>query len=92
VSQNGNSIISSTLYGTPEYDQLFFVQTDRRNNVYVLGQVFDTTSAFTKMHSRNIPKSGQYISKFNSALDTLIWSTRFGTGRAYRIFRRRPFS
>ena len=81
VSQNGNSIISSTLYGTPEYDQLFFVQTDRRNNVYVLGQTFDTTSAFTKNALYNIPKSGQYISKFNYTLDTLIWSTRFGTGR-----------
>jgi gliding motility-associated-like protein len=27
-----------------------------------------------------VPKSGQYVSKFNYTLDTLIWSTRFGTG------------
>jgi gliding motility-associated-like protein len=81
ISQNGNSLIRSTFFGTPNYDQLFFVQTDRRNNVYVLGQTFDTTSFFTKNAVYNIPKSGQYISKFNYTLDTLIWSTRFGNGR-----------
>ncbi|MBS1623120.1 MAG: gliding motility-associated C-terminal domain-containing protein [Bacteroidetes bacterium] len=81
INQNGSGIIASTLYGTPEYDQLFFVQTDRRNNVYVLGQTFDTTTAFTKNALYNVPKSGQYISKFNYTLDTLIWSTRFGNGR-----------
>lgn len=81
INRNGNGVISSTLYGTSEYDQLFFVQTDRRNNVYVLGQTFDTTSAFTKNALYNVPKSGQYISKFNYTLDTVIWSTRFGNGR-----------
>ncbi len=81
INQNGNSLIRSTLYGTPEYDQLFFVQTDRRNNVYVLGQTFDTTTAFTKNALYNIPKSGQYITKFNYTLDTVMWSTRFGNGR-----------
>jgi gliding motility-associated-like protein len=80
VNKNGNSLIRSTLYGTPSYDQLFFVQTDRYNNVYVLGETMDTTSAFTHNAAYNVAKSGQYISKFNYALDTLVWSTRFGTG------------
>jgi gliding motility-associated-like protein len=79
-NKNGSGIIASTFYGTPTYDQLFFVQTDHLNNVFVLGQTFDTTGAFTKNVRYNIPKSGQYISKFNHALDTLIWSSRFGTG------------
>ncbi len=78
--KNGTSLIRSTLYGTPSYDQLFFVQTDKQNNVYVLGQTMDTTSAFTYNALYNVPKSGQYISKFNYTLDTLIWSTRFGRG------------
>ena len=79
-NRNGNSLIRSTLFGTPSYDQLFFVQTDRLNNVYVLGETTDTSTYFSYNATYNIPKSGQYISKFNYALDTLIWSTRFGTG------------
>jgi gliding motility-associated-like protein len=79
-NKNGNSIMSSTLFGTPSYDQLFFVQTDRQNHVYVLGETMDTSSFFSHNALYNIPKSGQYISKFSYDLDTLIWSTRFGTG------------
>ena len=80
LSKNGNSLIRSTLYGTPSYDQLFFVQTDKQDNVYVLGETMDTSSFFSLNALYNKPKSGQYISKFNYTLDTLIWSTRFGTG------------
>jgi len=80
ISANGNSLIRSTLYGTPSYDQLFFVQTDKQNNVYVLGETMDTSTYFTHNALYNVPKSGQYITKFNYTLDTLIWSTRFGTG------------
>ena len=80
-SKNGNSILRSMYYGTPSYDQLFFIQTDRKNNVYVLGQTLDTSNRFIFNAIYNRPKSGQYISKINYTLDTLIWSTRFGTGR-----------
>jgi gliding motility-associated-like protein len=80
LSQNGSTLIRSTLYGTPSYDQLFFLQLDRNDNVYVLGETMDTTAFFSHNAAYNVPKSGQYISKFNYTLDTLIWSTRFGTG------------
>jgi gliding motility-associated-like protein len=81
LNKNGNSLLSSTLFGTASYDQLFFVQTDRRGYVYVLGETLDTSSFFSKNTTYNIPKSGQYISKFSYNLDTLIWSTRFGAGK-----------
>lgn len=80
ISSTGSTLIRSTLYGTPTYDQLFFVQTDKQNNVYVLGETLDTSTFFTYNALYNIPKSGQYITKFNYTLDTMIWSTRFGTG------------
>jgi gliding motility-associated-like protein len=80
ISNNGSTLLRSTLYGTSTYDQLFFVQTDKSNNVYVLGETLDTSTFFTQNATYNIPKSGQYITKFNYALDSIIWSTRFGTG------------
>jgi hypothetical protein len=81
LNRSCSAILRSTYYGTPSYDQLFFVQSDRTNNIYVLGQTTDTSSAFTKNAGYNVPHSGQYITKFPYALDSIIWSTRFGTGR-----------
>jgi gliding motility-associated-like protein len=80
INPTGTAILHSTLFGTPSYDQLFLIQLDRKQNVYVLGETLDTTSFFSYNTLYNVPKSGQYISKFSYNLDTLIWSTRFGTG------------
>ncbi len=80
LNPNGTNILKSTLFGTPSYDQLFFIQLDHQQNVFVLGETLDTSSFFSYNAAYNVPKSGQYISKFSHNLDTLIWSTRFGTG------------
>ncbi len=80
LNQTGTNIINCTLFGTPSYDQLFLVQLDRQQSVYVLGETEDTSSFFSYNAAYNVPKSGQYISKFSYNLDTLIWSSRFGTG------------
>jgi gliding motility-associated-like protein len=81
LNTTGSAVLHCTLFGTPSYDQLFLVQLDRYQNVYVLGETLDTSSFFSYNTVYNVPKSGQYISKFSYNLDTLIWSTRFGTGK-----------
>ncbi len=81
LSQNGNTLLQSTYYGSAEYDQIYFVRTDKAGNVYVFGQTEDTTGIFIHNALYNKPKSGQFISKFTSVLDSVIWSTAFGSGR-----------
>ena len=78
--QDGASIFTSGYYGSPEYDQIYFVETDYRNYVYVLGQTEGKDSAFVYNVGYAVPNSGQFISKFSSALDSLKWSTAFGSG------------
>jgi gliding motility-associated-like protein len=81
LSSNGSTLLQSTYYGSPEYDQVYFVRTDKANNVYVYGQTEAVDSTFIKNAAYNNPRSGQFISKITPALDSVVWSTVFGSGR-----------
>ncbi|MDB5282071.1 MAG: domain containing protein [Bacteroidota bacterium] len=81
ISKDGTTLLQSTCYGSAGYDQIYFVRTNKSNNVYVLGQTDapDTTYIHNALYGR--PNSGQFISKFSPKLDTVVWSTAFGSGR-----------
>lgn len=67
-----------TLVGTPEYDQVYFLQTDVNDNIYCLGQTAGTMAITPGLYGQ--PNSGQFIRKYNSTLNTLNWNTTIGTG------------
>ena len=80
VSENGQTILNATYYGSQNYDQAYFVETDGENNVFLLGQTEATGNAFIFNAIYNSPNSGQFISKIRPTLDALVWSTTFGNG------------
>ncbi|MFB6306340.1 MAG: hypothetical protein ABEH43_05030, partial [Flavobacteriales bacterium] len=80
INKNGKTIDHSTYWGTDTYDQNYFVRSDVFNNVYVLGQTHKMDSSFIKNASYSNENSGQYITKFNPQMDSIIWSTVFGSG------------
>jgi gliding motility-associated-like protein len=79
IKFDGSAILHATYLGTAKYDQSYFVQLDKNNNIYVVGQtegkmpVTDSSNYFNAY-------SSQFISKFNNSLTTLIFSTVFGNG------------
>ena len=80
ISSTGNQLMSSTFFGSPAYDQSYFVRTGKQNHVFIFGQT--KASGNTLIHNAlyNVPNSGQFLARFGADLDTLIWSTVFGTG------------
>ena len=80
ISQNGNNIISSTYFGSPEYDQAYFVRVNRKGEIHIYGQTKADSNLLIYNALYNVPNSGQFITKFKNSLDSLIWSTVFGTG------------
>ncbi|HBH06158.1 MAG TPA: hypothetical protein DDX92_06120 [Flavobacteriales bacterium] len=80
ISSDGSALISSTYYGTSAYDQSFFVEADRADNVYLFGQTSGFSGALVSNAAYNEPDGGQFISKLSPQLDSVIWSTRFGSG------------
>ncbi len=80
ISSTGTRLMSSTFFGSPAYDQSYFVRTGKQNHVFVFGQTKASGSTLIHNAQYNVPNSGQFLARFGADLDTLIWSTVFGTG------------
>ncbi len=84
ISADGTTLQESSYLGTNVYDQSYFVELDRNENVYLLGQTESQGLAFiVNLDADSIDyltyNAGQFIIKFNPELDSIHWSTRFGT-------------
>jgi gliding motility-associated-like protein len=75
------AVMAGTFVGTTQYDQVYFIQTDLAQNIYVLGQTRGTMPITPGLYGQ--PNSGQFIRKFNNALTTELWTTRIGTGSGH---------
>lgn len=64
-------------FGTPEYDQIYFVQIDLNDEVYIYGQTSGDIQAFGCNYSNS--NRGQFLSKFTNDLVTNEWTTTFGS-------------
>lgn len=81
ISSNASSMLASTYIGTPQYDQCYFVQLDKNDNVFVYGQTLGAYPV-TPAGVYSNPNSHQFIHKLNSNLNNTIFSTVFGSGSA----------
>ncbi|TXI85807.1 MAG: T9SS type B sorting domain-containing protein [Crocinitomicaceae bacterium] len=81
LNPTGTVLQRISYVGTSNYDQAFFVEIDRNDNVFLLGQslggLFPVTNA-----SYSNPSSGQFIAKMSPDLSTMLNSTVFGNGNS----------
>ncbi len=78
LSSNG-SILYSTFLGSTNYDQAYFVESDRFNNFYAFGQ---TSNPNYPIVNSSIADTGacQFIMKLDSTLSNVEFSHTFGNG------------
>jgi gliding motility-associated-like protein len=76
IKNDGTQLLASTYWGTPKYDQSFFVQLDKNNDVYIFGQSEGKIPVKGAVYTN--PGSGQFITKMNGNLDTVLFSTVVG--------------
>ncbi len=79
ISSDGQTVVSSTYFGSREYDQAYFVERDRFDNVYIFGQTEDGTGKLIQNAQYFTRGAGQFVTKFTPSIDSIIWSTTFGT-------------
>ncbi len=72
------ALVASTFIGTSAYDQVYGVQTDDSNSVYVMGQTQGNYPVTPGVYSN--PGSAQFITKLNNNLNNIQLSTVFGKG------------
>ncbi len=78
MNNSGNVLQNVTFTGTSSFDQVYFLDLNEFNEVYVYGQTSGNFPVTAGVY--NNPHSGQFIQKFNSSLNTLIFSTVIGSG------------
>ncbi|MCB0481609.1 MAG: gliding motility-associated C-terminal domain-containing protein [Flavobacteriales bacterium] len=79
IKSDGSAIVNTTYFGTGFYDQVYFVELDKKGNKYLLGQTEDSTQKLILNATFRTPSAGQFVSKLNPSLSSIVWSTRFGT-------------
>ena len=78
--RKGNGNFTNCRYiGTTDDDQVFSLDLDKDQQVYVFGQSKGNMD-ITANHYSN-PSSQQFIQKFDNSLDQELWSTQIGSGQ-----------
>ncbi len=80
INPAGNAILKGTYVGTPSYDQSYFVQKDKSNNIYVYGQSQGIMPTVGAVYSN--PNSHQFITRFDNQLSNINLATVVGSGQA----------
>jgi gliding motility-associated-like protein len=78
IKQDGSVILFSSFFGTIDYDQTYFVQLDKKLNVYLFGQTSGSMPVTPGVYSN--AGGSQFITKMNNSLSSIIYSTVFGNG------------
>jgi gliding motility-associated-like protein len=75
---NAVVVINSSFFGTASFDQIYFVDLDSNNNVYVYGISDGTIPIMPSTGIYNNPGGHLFVAKFNSYLTSTLFSTRLG--------------
>lgn len=78
LEPDGSAIITATFTGTASFDQVYFLDLNDNDEVYVYGQTSGGFPVTPGVYSN--PGSGQFLQKLNSDLTVRLFSTVFGSG------------
>lgn len=81
VTSDGSTLLQTSYLGMGQYDQAFFVEIDRLDNIFIVGQSVGGNFPVSPGVYSN-PGSSQFIAKMTPDLTTVIQSTVFGSGSA----------
>lgn len=70
------SLAKLSYWGSSSYDQAYFVEIDRQDNVFLSGQTTGTIAQSSGTYGNN--NKGQFIVKMDSALNTVLLQTTIG--------------
>jgi gliding motility-associated-like protein len=81
INSEGTQLLSSSYYGSEQYDQSYFVEVGSTNAVYLFGQTKATGQTLVQNVSYSQAGAGQFVAVFNDNLSSVLRSTVVGTGK-----------
>lgn len=85
LQNNGSSLMASSYFGTSSFDELFFIDVDDQDNIYVYG-LSEGNYPITPGVYSSPGSSGRLIVKLDPTLNSVIYSTTFGAGAEAQNF------
>lgn len=79
LSTDDGSLLASTFIGSSAYDQAYFVRVGNGGETFIFGQTKAPGSTMIHNAGYSVPSSGMLLQRLSPDLDTLRWSTVFGT-------------
>ncbi|MBX2973881.1 MAG: gliding motility-associated C-terminal domain-containing protein, partial [Flavobacteriales bacterium] len=80
ISADGTTVHACTYFGSAAYDQCYFADLDQHGDIFLFGQTEAPGSTFIVNAPYSVPNAGQFITKLDPTLSTVLLSTRFGQG------------
>ena len=80
IDPNGSRIQQISYLGKDGYDQAYLVKNDKQGNPHLFGQTYASGTVWVTNANWYVPNGGQFLTKLSPELDSVIWSTAFGTG------------
>ncbi|MFT7344268.1 MAG: gliding motility-associated-like protein [Lentimonas sp.] len=84
LTPDGSTIINSTYIGTSNYDQVYFVEINIENEIFIMGQSAGGEYPVKNAKFSN-PNSNHFISKLDSNLTVINKSTVFGASNTEQM-------
>jgi len=81
INSEGTQILSSSYYGTEQYDQSYFVEIGSDAAVYLFGQTKASATDLVQNATYFQSGAGQFIAVFTEDLDSVLRATVLGTGK-----------
>ena len=78
IKNDGTDLLAATFFGSDGKDLSFFIDIDVSGDVYIFGQNSEVINISPSCYGNT--NSAQFIAKFESDLDTVLWQTTIGTG------------
>ena len=78
LASDGSTIINSTFFGSDAQDQSYFIDLDSDGDVYIYGRNEGIIPISPSCYGNE--NSAQFIAKFDSNLENIIWQTTIGSG------------
>lgn len=80
ISENGDQLLQCSYLGKTGYDQCYLLKLSRNNHPYIFGQTSAVGTAWWVNTLYGQPGGGQFLTHLTPELDSIIWSTAYGTG------------
>ncbi len=80
ISADGSTVLACTYFGSPAYDQCYFADLDQHGDIFLFGQTQAPSNTFIVNAPYSVPNAGQFITKLDPMLSTILLSTRVGQG------------